>query len=272
MRICKLLLGHDGAPWLSRSRFSFWNPGLPALGFWWNWPNAHIFMGDAGSCFLGFSIGALMLLGVVRGELGGWVVPILLGVFVVDATLTLCTRIVRGEQWYKPHRLHAFCHAADVFGHRNVTVAVIMINLVWLAPLAMLAEIYPAYGLAFLLLAWFPLVVLCYLFHSGEVLIAGGIPRWRTVALIAHCTPKGLWGRLSNYAEKRKDEQMSWVRSFLIVCISVVSTYVAIPPPGSWDSSNAAWASVLPRTIQPRPDQHDPGLWPATLPLAPDLS
>jgi Fuc2NAc and GlcNAc transferase len=201
-----------------------------SLGFlYWNWPNAHVFMGDAGSCFLGFSIGALMLLGVARHELGLCVVPILLGVFVIDATVTLLRRMWRGEKWYKPHRLFAFHHAADVFGHRNVTVAVIAVNLLWLAPLALLAEFYPALGLVFLLIAWTPIVLLSYLFHSGEVLCPGAIPRWRTMVLIAHCTPSRMWGRVSAYALKLRHERMSWLRAALIACICFVSTYAAIP-------------------------------------------
>ena len=139
----------------------------------WNWHPAHIFMGDAGSYFLGYGLGALALLGAHRHELSLWVPVILMGVFAIDATMTLAKRMLRGEQWYKPHRLHAFQHAAQVFGHSKVTTAVVVINLLWLTPWAVLAQENPAYGPLFLLGAWSPVVGLAYLFHAGEVLIQG---------------------------------------------------------------------------------------------------
>lgn len=223
---CLLLLMRHGSDEIS---FLFGILACAVLGFlFWNWPGAHIFMGDAGSYFLGFSIGALMLLAIVRHELGLWVVPILMGVYVVDSTATVLKRMRRGECWYKPHRLHGFQHAADVFGHRNVTLSVIVINLFWLLPLAVLADTHPRYGFALLLLAWFPIVMLSYLFHSGEVLTERAIPRWRTVVLIANCTPKNIGLHLAARARKLGPARVSLIRVLVIACLSAVSTYVAI--------------------------------------------
>ncbi|MCU1323865.1 MAG: glycosyl transferase [Acidobacteriaceae bacterium] len=182
--VCSLLVafhsGFDGASFL------FAVLAGAAIGFLiWNWPPARIFMGDAGSGFLGYSLGALSLLAVHRHELSIWTPVILLGVFAIDTTMTLFKRILRRERWYKPHRLHAFQHASRHFGHRNVTVTVIAINLLWLTPWAILAEIHPSWGPLLLLCAWAPLVSLAYLFHAGEVVWDDGIPRWRTIMLIA---------------------------------------------------------------------------------------
>jgi len=199
------------------------------LGFlFWNWPGAHVFMGDAGSYFLGFSIGALMLLSIVRHELGICVVPILLGVYVVDSSATVFNRMCRGERWYKPHRLHGFQHAADAFGHRKVTLSVTIINLFWLAPLAVLADTYPRNGFALLLLAWLPIVVLSYLFHSGEVLTERAIPRWRTLVLIVNCTPANMEGRLDAFIRRVGPGGVSLLRGVVLAGLSAVSTYVAI--------------------------------------------
>src|SRR5438552_3777123 len=84
------------------------------LGFLvWNWPPAKIFMGDVGSGFLGLMLAALSLQ-------AGWVAPrffwswvILLGAFVVDTTVTLISRVVRGDRFYEAHRCHAYQHAAQ---------------------------------------------------------------------------------------------------------------------------------------------------------------
>lgn len=200
-----------------------------ALGFLFlNWPAAHIFMGDAGSYFLGFTIGALTLLGVVRHVLGMWVGPILMGVFIVDATSTVLHRMLRGERWWKPHRLFGFHHAADVFGHRNVTLSVIAIDLLWLLPMAVLADVYPRIGLALLCAAWAPVILLSYLFHSGEVLTPGAMPRWRTFVLITRCPSERTMHRLVIHARKVAATRVSLIRALLIACLAVISTALAI--------------------------------------------
>src|SRR5687768_16066675 len=55
----------------------------------WNYPPAKIFMGDAGSGFLGLVLGLLSIQAAVikTGFFWSWV--ILLGAFIVDATVTL---------------------------------------------------------------------------------------------------------------------------------------------------------------------------------------
>ena len=92
-----------------------WDAGLllavliaGGLGFLvWNFPNARIFMGDACNGFLGLILGLIAVWqGALQPELFmAWV--ILLGTFLVDATLTLLRRIVRGEAFYEAHRSHA---------------------------------------------------------------------------------------------------------------------------------------------------------------------
>jgi Fuc2NAc and GlcNAc transferase len=104
--------------------------GAGSLGFLlWNWPPARIFMGDVGSGLLGYCFGVLALAGEGRGvPLLGWF--ILLGVFVVDATVTLIRRMARGEAWYAAHRSHAYQRAAlSGWGHKAVTMIVAGVNL-----------------------------------------------------------------------------------------------------------------------------------------------
>lgn len=200
-----------------------------AIGFlYWNWPSAHIFMGDAGSYFLGFIIGALMMQGVVHHDLSLFVIPIMLGVFVVDSSLTTVTRMLRRESWYKPHRLFAFHHAADAFGHRAVTSFVIVIHLLWLAPIAFVADFFPLYGLRLLLLAWSPLVVLAYLFHSGEVLMKDGMPRWRTMLLIIGWHGNAGHGSFLKSLGQLGPGRMCLIRACLITLISMASIAVAM--------------------------------------------
>lgn len=141
-----------------------------SLGFLvWNWPPAKVFMGDAGSGFLGFILGAFALLTSVSGVLPLWSWLILLGVFVVDATTTLMRRMLRGECWYEAHRSHAYQHAAQHYkSHLKVTAVVCVINVVWLLPLAWYASIRPEMGLVLVCIAFGPLVILALKFGAGK--------------------------------------------------------------------------------------------------------
>ncbi len=62
----------------------------------WNFPRVRVFMGDAGSGFLGITLGVMSLqAGWVKPDLF-WAWVILLGVFIVDATVKLLRRLLRG--------------------------------------------------------------------------------------------------------------------------------------------------------------------------------
>ena len=160
----------------------YWLSGQPGLavaplllaaavtGFlYWNFPPARIFMGDAGSGFLGFTLAVMSLQ-------AGWVSPalfwawvILLGVFVVDATLTLLRRLVSGEKVYEAHRTHAYQYAARRFGrHLPVTLFVAAINLCWLLPIAVLVAGGVVEGMLGVLVAYTPLIVLALLLGAGK--------------------------------------------------------------------------------------------------------
>ena len=135
----------------------------------WNWPPARIFMGDVGSGVLGFVLAVLALWSAIREELSLVVWLILAGVFLVDATLTLLIRMLRGERWYEAHRSHAFQHAARRWGsHLTVTLSVLAINVGWLLPMAWLAATHPSWELALLALALLPLTLLAYRLGAGR--------------------------------------------------------------------------------------------------------
>ena len=124
---------------------SFGALGMASLGFLvWNWPPARIFMGDVGSGFLGFMLAALALIASRRSMVTVQVWPILGGVFLVDASVTLVRRIVRGDKWYEAHRMHAYQHLARVWGgHSAVTLFVLAVNVCWLLPWAWYAVSHP---------------------------------------------------------------------------------------------------------------------------------
>lgn len=135
---------------------------------YWNLPPARIFMGDSGSGFLGIALGTMSLhAGQVAPPLF-WSWLILLGVFVVDATFTLLRRLLRGERIYEAHRSHAYQYAARRFGrHLPVTLAVGMLNLCWLMPIALWVGVGELDGAVGLGIAYFPLTLLVLQFRAG---------------------------------------------------------------------------------------------------------
>lgn len=163
---------------LTRPELGFWPLPLllaaAALGFLvWNWPPAKIFMGDSGSGFFGLCLAGLALQAGWMAAPLFWAVMVLLGTFVVDATVTLFRRIVRGRTFYHAHCTHAYQHAAQRFGgHRQVTLWVWAINVVWLFPIAYLAASGVLPGPAAVTLAYTPLALLAFWFDAGVEVVA----------------------------------------------------------------------------------------------------
>lgn len=144
---------------------------LAVGGFlYWNFPPAKIFMGDAGSGFLGITLGALSVQGAWASPAIFWSWVILMGVFIVDATYTLIRRLARGEKVYEAHRSHAYQFASRRFGrHLPVTVAVLILNVVWLLPIAIAVALGWLAGPVGVLIAYAPLVGLAVKFRAGEL-------------------------------------------------------------------------------------------------------
>jgi Fuc2NAc and GlcNAc transferase len=151
------------AVWLACLAFS-------SAGFlFWNWPPARIFMGDVGSGFLGYELGVCALLTASAGWLSIWTWIILLGAFLTDASVTVLRRMLRGDRWYAAHRSHAYQHAARRWGgHRKVTLAVIIVDLAWLLPLAVLSESFPHAAPWLVLVAILPLAGLALALGAGK--------------------------------------------------------------------------------------------------------
>lgn len=140
-----------------------------AAGFFvWNRPPARIFMGDAGSSFLGFMFAALALQTAREAPALFWSWTILLGVFMVDATTTLLRRLFSGQNVSSAHRSHAYQHAAVRYAaHGTVTFTVAAINVLWLLPIAWLVSRQQIEGAAGVLLAYTPLAVLAVTLGAG---------------------------------------------------------------------------------------------------------
>ena len=108
----------------------------------WNWPPARVFMGDVGSSFLGFVLALFAVQTSVEQTMNVWVWLILLGVFFMDATVTVIRRLLNKEKFYEAHRQHCYqrlalylqqnkdapSDAARAYAHKAVSLIVVAIN------------------------------------------------------------------------------------------------------------------------------------------------
>ncbi|HSC63276.1 MAG TPA: glycosyltransferase family 4 protein [Caldimonas sp.] len=134
----------------------------------WNFPPARIFMGDAGSGFLGCMVATLALWSSHTTAHLFWSWFILGGCFMVDATVTLVRRVARGERFNEAHRSHAYQYAARRFAsHKAVSIAFLAITAIWLFPLAVAVAAGGLDGLTGVAIGYAPLIVLAFRFKAG---------------------------------------------------------------------------------------------------------
>lgn len=89
-----------------------------------NFHPARIFMGDAGSTLLGFLAACLGLVGWQLGIWTLWFPGLVFSPFIVDATVTLARRLLRGEKIWRPHREHYYQRLVlSGWGHRRTVLA-----------------------------------------------------------------------------------------------------------------------------------------------------
>jgi UDP-N-acetylmuramyl pentapeptide phosphotransferase/UDP-N-acetylglucosamine-1-phosphate transferase len=89
-----------------------------------NFHPAKIFMGDSGSIPLGFLVAAMGLWGWQQGSWEAWYPLLVFSPFIVDASVTLVKRSLRGVKVTEAHREHYYQRLVQMgWGHRNVALA-----------------------------------------------------------------------------------------------------------------------------------------------------
>ena len=150
--------GHDATLWILLASCA----GFLCL----NWAPAKVIMGDTGSGFLGFVIGALALHLWQTGTLSLVTSLILLAAFWFDASYTLAVRCVTRQRVSEAHSNHLYQKLARRWGHGRTTACLWAFAALWLAPLAALYERF-GLGMFWLALACAPLLVACIAFRAG---------------------------------------------------------------------------------------------------------
>ncbi len=141
-----------------------------------NFPNSSIFMGDVGSSFLGFFLASLGIYASTNNWIDFWTFIIIWSIFLVDATVTLLTRIFRRDKWYHAHRTHAYQKISQLYmrkikkkytddsltraqSHKFVCLLYSGINFLWVLPLSLLSIAYPRYGFIIAFICLIPIII-----------------------------------------------------------------------------------------------------------------
>lgn len=124
-----------------------------------NFPPARIFMGDSGSTLLGLAMGTLSIQGWKLGIYPLWMPLLVFSPFCVDATVTLCKRLSKGEKVWLPHRQHYYQRwVLAGYSHRQVVRVNIYLMLVCSTTVIFQQLIQSVWADIGLPLAW----VVCY--------------------------------------------------------------------------------------------------------------
>ncbi len=83
---------------------------------YYNWPQARIFLGDAGSTVIGLGVFAVGITGWQQGIFSPLVPLLIFSPFWLDATTTLVGRVLKGERWWEAHRQHLYQRMALKYG------------------------------------------------------------------------------------------------------------------------------------------------------------
>lgn len=129
-----------------------------AMGFLvHNWSPARVFMGDAGSAFLGAFYGMQSVIAPFSTNVPFAVLVLPFANFILDTTVTLLRRVWRGDKWYQAHRTHYY-QRMTLLGmtHERVTT----LELLYVVFCCFSAEMYFRAGGAYRFFIAIPVLVL----------------------------------------------------------------------------------------------------------------
>ncbi len=134
-----LLIGRtQDVPTLAAGGMVIAAAGLAFVPF--NFPKAHVFLGDVGSYFIGAWLAVLVIVGL-RAGLPPEAVLAPVALYLADTAVTIVRRARDAETWYLPHRSHAYQRLTQLgWSHTRTTglVAVAMATCSALGAVALL--------------------------------------------------------------------------------------------------------------------------------------
>jgi Fuc2NAc and GlcNAc transferase len=144
--------------------------GSICLGFLlWNFPRAQIFLGDVGSNFLGAIFSFYLIYFSLLDSKLFWAAIILMGLFIVDATFTLLSRLIHKKSFHSAHNSHAYQNLSRRFNSHTLATTIFMgINITYLLPMSHFMLTSNFTPLAFVILSYLPLIAGCMVLRAGK--------------------------------------------------------------------------------------------------------
>jgi Fuc2NAc and GlcNAc transferase len=134
---------------------------IVCLGFLpFNFPVAKLFMGDAGSIFLGFIYGSTVLVILFNHYLSIWTVISVFSYMLADTLSTNIIRLLTIKKWYGVHRSHAYQNLARILNnHTKVTGGIMLYNIFYILPLTLFTVWFPTFSIYFTIAAILPAIM-----------------------------------------------------------------------------------------------------------------
>jgi UDP-N-acetylmuramyl pentapeptide phosphotransferase/UDP-N-acetylglucosamine-1-phosphate transferase len=130
---------------------------------YWNWSPAKIFMGDAGSTFLGAII-AIALLNQPPNPIHSWTSLVITFPLLFDAIYTITRRLINRENIFQAHRSHlyqrlqqsgwAHSYVASIYMVVTVAIALLIVNFDYIGAIAGTVVTITAIGVGEIYLGW----------------------------------------------------------------------------------------------------------------------
>ena len=124
-----------------------------------NWSPAKIFMGDAGSLFVGINLIIFIIISIKSLLISPIVMLIIFSYCLIDGYGTVLIRLFFKKQWKKRHRSHPYQNFAMTNNHSSISKYVIIFHFFWLLPLSLLANEFKSFQFVVLIISIIPSLI-----------------------------------------------------------------------------------------------------------------
>ena len=132
-----------------------------------NWPPAKVFMGDAGSMFIGINLIIFISISLQNSLLNVYLIFIIFSYYFVDTLGTFIIRTLQKKSWTSRHKSHPYQNFSRMFDHRTTLIITTIFHMLWLLPIVILAIYFENFQLHLTIVALIPLLI--YLIKFGSL-------------------------------------------------------------------------------------------------------
>lgn len=125
----------------------------------YNWFPAKVFMGDAGSLFVGINLIAFTIISIKYAYITPYILFIIYSYFLIDTLGTLVIRTFLKKKWKNRHRSHPYQNYSKKYGHNKMSLLVIAYHTIWLLPIMLFAIFFSHYQIILSIISIIPSII-----------------------------------------------------------------------------------------------------------------